>query len=235
MQPARDTEAQGLPDVERVRGGLHLVAEGHLNPAILVPRWFGNEGLLREEEVRIAESNLEANSSFAAFRTRDFSFVVTYDRLEIFSNNEGMEPVIRDLLLGIFTLLRHIPLSSLTISRFAHLASSQNPETRPDWSAVVSPHRFEPILGNYEVVNISAVGTEGPVPQDAEVTISLQPSKDLNATLFVECRYGYELADDGISTEEASELLKNVMETTRSHSEGAFDHFSEVLLTRKLS
>jgi hypothetical protein len=235
VEPARDTGPQDLGQVERVRSGLHLVVEGHLNPAILVPKWFRSEGLLREEEVRIAETNLEADSSFAAFRTRDFSIVVSLDRLELFSNHEGMEPVIRDLLLNIFTLLRHTPLSNLTISRSAHLANSRQPSMPPDWSGLISPQPFEPVLGTFSVVNVSAAGTEGPVPQDAEVVISIQPSKDLNATLFVECRYEYGLPSDNTSTDRAIELLKNVMETTRSHSEGAFDHFSQVLLREQPS
>jgi hypothetical protein len=229
VEPSGDTDQVGTGEVERIRSGLHLVVEGHLNPAILVPGWFRREGLLRDEEVDAAEANLSADSSFVAFRTGDFSFVVSLDRLEVFSNHEGLEPVLRDLVLNVFTLLRHTPLTSLTISRSAHLANSLDASDAPEWTSLISYDPFEPVLGRFVPVDVSARSTEGPVPEGSEVVLSVQPSRDKNASLFIECRYTYPLAGDD-SAELLNDRLKNAMETTRSHSDAAFVHFARLLL-----
>lgn len=216
----------------RVRTGLHLLVDGHLNPLLFTPKWFLREGLLRQEEVETAQATQTADSSFLAFNTNDFSLVVSLDSLEIFSNSDGLEPVIRDLILNIFSLLKHTPLSMLTISRSAHLANSAEPGSAPAWSKLLPLAPFEQVLGKAAVVDISAQGSAGPVPENSQVTISVQPSKVEGAVLFIECRYAYGLvSDDRISSADAFvDLLKSAMETTRYHSDNTFKHFSDLLL-----
>ena len=217
----------------RVRTGLHLLVDGHLNPLLFVPTWFLREGLLRQEEVKTAQATQTADSSFLAFNTNDFSLVVSLDSLEIFANSDSLEPVIRDLMLNIFTLLRHTPLSMLTISRSVHLANSVEPSTVPSWSRLLPLAPFEQVLGKAAVVDISVEGSAGPVPENSQVTISVQPSKVQGAALFIECRYAYGLASDDrtASVDALIDLLKSAMETTRYHSDNTFKHFSNLLLT----
>ncbi len=216
----------------RVRTGLHLLVDGHLNPLIFVPEWFSTEDLLRDEEVESAKASLSSSSSFLAFKTNDFSFVVSPNSLEIFSNSESLEPVLRDLMLNIFSLLRHTPLTTLTVSRSAHLAGAADPTTAPSWPSLLSFAPFEPLLGRPAVVDISAKGSAGPVPEGAQVTISLQPSTVRHAGLFIECKYSYDLpSDDGVgSADSLPDTLKNAMEATRDHSEATYALFSKLLL-----
>lgn len=216
----------------RIRTGLHLLVDGHLNPLLFVPTWFLREGLLRKEEVESAEATKSADSSFLAFNAGDFSLVVSLDSLEIFTNSDGLEPVIRDLMLNVFTLLRHTPLSTLTISRSAHLAHSIGSDITPSWSDLVPLAPFEPILGKAAIMDISAQGAAGPIPEGSRVTLSMQPSRVQGATLFIECKYSYGLpSDDRTSSADVLlDLLKNAMETTKYHSESTFRHFSQLLL-----
>lgn len=217
----------------RVRVGLHLLVDGHLNPLLFTPTWFLREGLLRKEEVEIARETQSADSSFLAFNTSDFSLVVSLDSLEVFSNNEGMEPVIRDLMLNVFTLLRHTPLSTVTISRSAHLADATEPAHSPAWSRLLPFAPFEPILGKVAVADISIQGSAGPIPENSRVTISIQPSKVQGATLFVECRYTYRLPSDeqASGADALRDLLRTAMEITKFHSDDAINHISQALLT----
>jgi hypothetical protein len=222
----------GPPEYVRIRSGLHLLVDGHLNPLIFIPEWFRREDLLREEEVESAEASLSSSSSFLAFKTNDFSFVVSLNSLEIFSNSTGLEPILRDLMLNIFSSLRHTPLTTLTVSRSAHLASAADPATPPSWQSLMPLAPFEPVLGRPTVVDISAKGSTGPVPEGAQVTISLQPSNVHDAGLFIECKYSYDLpSDSGVgSTDSLPDVLKNAMETTRDHSEATYARFSNLLL-----
>ena len=216
----------------RVRAGVHLLVDGHLNPFIFVPEWFHREDLLRDEEVSEAKKSMTSDSTFLAFKTEAFSFVVSRNSLEIFSNSEGLELTLRDLMLNIFSLLRHTPLTRLTISRSVHLASAVSPTISPHWFSILPPAPFEPLLGKPTVVDISARGSAGPVPEGSQVTISIQPSTVERAALFIECRYSYDLpSDEGIgSTDIFPDLLKGAMETTKDHSESTYAAFSELLL-----
>jgi hypothetical protein len=60
--------AEPIPG-ERVQVGFNVVIDGHLNPMILLPSWFEREGLLRTEEVEIANRDLRAGPTFLAFNT----------------------------------------------------------------------------------------------------------------------------------------------------------------------
>jgi hypothetical protein len=233
MEPDEGALQSGSAATVRVRTGLHLLVDGHLNPLIFAPGWFGKEGLLRPEEVESAKASVSADSTFLAFRTSEFSFVVSLSSLEVFTNSEGHEPVLRDLMLNIFSLLRYTPLSALTISRSAHLAHASDPSIVPKWSALMPTAPLEQALGKALIVDITAKGSEGPVPEQSEVTLSIQPSRVDGASLFIECKYSYALDSDEhiASAEMLNDRLKNVMETTRDHSESAFTHFSDLLLT----
>lgn len=221
----------------RVRTGLHLLVDGHLNPFIFVPEWFHTEDLLRDYEFDDAKKSLTSDSSFLAFKTGEFSFVASRNSLEIFSNSGHLELPLRDLMLNIFSLLRHTPLTRLTISRSAHLASAISPTVSPHWPSLLPPSPFEPLLGKPTVVDISAQGSAGPVPEGSQVTISIQPSSIENAALFIECKYLYHLpSDEGTgSTGIFRDILKNATETTRDHSETTYDLFSKLLLKQPTS
>jgi hypothetical protein len=221
----------------RVRVGLHLLVDGHLNPFIFVPEWFHKEDLLRDYEIDDAKKSLATDSSFLAFKTEDFSFVVSRNSLEIFSNSGHLELTLRDLMLNIFSLLRHTPLTRLTISRSAHLASAASPAVSPHWPSLLPPSPFEPLLGKPTVVDVSAQGSAGPVPEGSQVAISIQPSSIENATLFIECKYSYNLLsdEDTGSATVFHDILKNAIEATRDHSETAYDTFSKLLLKQSAS
>jgi hypothetical protein len=112
------------------------------------------------------------------------------------------------------------------------LANSTEPTMAPSWSALVPLGPFEPVLGKATIVDISAQGSAGPVPENSRATLSVQPSKVKGATLFIECRYSYGLpSDDRTSSADVLlDLLKDVMDTTKYHSESTFNHFASLLL-----
>jgi hypothetical protein len=97
---------------------------------------------------------------------------------------------------------------------------------------LLPPSPFEPLLGKPTVVDVSAQGSAGPVPEGSQVSISIQPSSIENAALFIECKYSYDLpSDEGTgSTGIFRDILKNAIETTRDHSETTYAQFSKLLL-----
>jgi len=234
MGPRSDADRPALAGVERVRTGLHLVVDGHLNPMIFSPTWFQREGLMREEEVEYANERLKAEPSFVAFQTQHISLVVSQNNLELFSNNEGLELTIRDLLLNVFTLLRHTPLTTLTIARSAHIAfirGGRDAGLKPNWPALACFDAFEDHLDSPELTDVSFRSHGGFSGDSAETFISIQPSQVPNADVFVECRYstGLDGDEEKTSVDVLHLRLKDEMMDTRRHSEATFDHFSDLL------
>jgi hypothetical protein len=213
---------------DRVRGGLRLAVEGNLNPMIFVPSWFRREALLRDEEVEVAQRNLEADSFLVAFKTDDFSFVASTDRLELVSLNEGLHLVLRDLALNMFTLLRHTPLSELVVTRFVHLARDG---AAPDWSRLVGPHLLAD--GPLPDAALSELALEGTGPRGARTVVSLRPSDISGSAVVVECTYAFPLEggnEHNASTEGLMDLLKNAWDDTKAHSDAASAHLAGLLL-----
>jgi len=231
-------EAPATGTVERVRASFHLLLEGHLNPWIFMPAWFAREGIVRDEEASKASATLTTSPSVLAFRTDDFSFLATAESVEIYSSNEGLEPILRDLLLNMFTLLRHTPLSTLTVSRSVHLAGESGPAfdvVTPYWPALLPIAPFEQVLSEPSVAGISVEGVSSDIA-DCEIALSLQPSQRSDASLFIECRYRFALSSDQASGAGAlDDILKNRLSVTRSHSESVCGYFSQHLLGYQLT
>lgn len=194
---------------------------------IFVPTWFRREALLRDEEVEVAQGSLEADSFLVAFKTDDFSFVASTDRLELVSLNEGLHLVLRDLALNMFTLLRHTPVNELVVTRFVHLARDGS---APEWARLV---RVDLLEDGLQDAALSEFALEGSGPRGARVVISIRPSEISGAAILVECTYSFQLPggnEQQASTDGLTDLLKNAWDDTRQHSEAASARLAGLLL-----
>jgi len=234
---SRDVDPVNADDplpVERVQGGFHVVIDGFFNPMILLPKWLGEQGLLRLKEVESANKTLTANPAFVAFNTSGLSFVCSPQTLEVFSNNEGHVLVIRDLIQSVFTLLSHTPLKTLTISRSGHFGVASPPGEEvvtPSWDPLLPRSVFAPVLRSPGLSDLAAKGP-GILPlPGSETVVSVQPSEISEASLFVECRYSGSLEDgDGRSGAVVlTDLLKDCLEQAERHSQTVFAHFCDLL------
>jgi len=227
-------EQSGPIQVDRVQGGFHAVIDGYLNPMILLPSWFEREGLLRAEEVATANERLEAAPTFVAFNTGGLSFVASQQSLEVFSNNEGHVLIIRDLIESVFTLLSHTPLKKLTISRSGHFSAIALPGqsvVAPSWDTVMNRAAFAPILESPGLSDLAARGP-GILPlPETYTTVSVQPSENSDASLFVECQYAgsLEVGDGRSGAVVLTEMLKDCIERADQHSQVVFKHFGDLL------
>ncbi len=110
-----------------------IVIRGHFNPRIFHPSWFGLNKLLGEKEVEGAvNQSMLVSDQLTQFQT-DWLFVqVTADRFHARSSDFVYVEPLRDLVIGIFTLLEHTPVNLLGVNReFIYQA-----ESREQWDAV---------------------------------------------------------------------------------------------------
>ena len=228
---------------QRVEVGLQIDIEGHINPGILLPQWFGREGLLTDGEVHEASDSLDQDEGYVFFRTQDLALEATLERLRLYSVHEGLQLAYRDLALNVFAVLRHTPITSLRIIRFVHLALAP-PVNQPVSSLIHPPLAWERIANLDSLTSLingstlASVSVEGIGPSDSRATVTVEPSHLENATIFVACSYVYDLTPrpekkDSTSSDVLVATLKDEWEKVVMHSEQVFEYVGNVLLASK--
>jgi hypothetical protein len=87
------------------------VFAGSFNPRIFEPSWLSHHGLVPEAEAEAAEVQM-VDRDFCRIALGWTTLVVTDERLQVESTSETVnDGQIRDLLVGIFRLLPHSPVS----------------------------------------------------------------------------------------------------------------------------
>lgn len=241
--PADPTGLTVASPTQRIEVGLQIDIEGHVNPGIFLPQWFGREGLLTDGEVDEASNSLDQDEGYVFFRTQDLALEATLERLRLYSVHEGLQLAYRDLALSVFTLLRHTPLTSLRIIRFVHLAPAP-PVNQPVGPLLHPPLAWESMANLDSWANLindstlASVSVEGVGPGGSRATVTVEPSHLENALIFTACSYGYNLTptsdrEDSTSSDVLVATLKDEWDKVVAHSEKVFEHVGNVLLASK--
>jgi hypothetical protein len=94
---------------------LSIVIVGSFNPQIFHPLWFSTQKLLGANEGESAKIEV-IHPDIAVFHLDWLRFEVTRDRLVAITKYEEKYEVLRDLVLGTFTILSHTPLRMFGIN-----------------------------------------------------------------------------------------------------------------------
>jgi hypothetical protein len=94
---------------------LNIVLIGDLNPHIFQPEWFVIQKLLGEQEGSSAKIEI-IHSDIAVFNIDWLRFESTRTRLVATTRDDRYHEVLRDLIVGTFTVLSHTPLKMLGIN-----------------------------------------------------------------------------------------------------------------------
>src|SRR5437762_1918306 len=86
--------------------GVSIVLVGDFNPAIFQPLWFSSQGLIPAGEAREVKELL-VNSELTMFKLRWVELQVTHKQFIASTTQESHFEAVRDLVVGIFTLLKH--------------------------------------------------------------------------------------------------------------------------------
>lgn len=101
--------------------GMQINVLGSFNPPVITPAWLSANKLLGEEDEKFAweSESLVITPEISRFETEWFSIQIIKQQLVL--NSKGpVAPNLKDLIVGIFTLLGHTPISALGINSLAH-------------------------------------------------------------------------------------------------------------------
>lgn len=218
------TDAGSPSGPERVEVGLQIDVFGRFNPAIFRPSWLAAEKLMRQEELESAEDE-EQGDDFFFLRTKDVAVEVTLRRFRLFSLNQALDLTHRDLVVNIFTLLRHTPVQLLRVTRFVHLAGDMEDRGRL-WARFVDPQPFSALLKDATPGQLTLRGAAEHPHEDVE--ISMEASDVDGASLFVSCTYERNLAERRAG-ENPLDALEVGWEEQLSHSETVFASVGSIM------
>src|SRR4051812_2881060 len=155
-----------------------------MNPTIFQPAWLASHELIREEEGESAEIRI-IHPDVVAYSLDWVDLEVTRERFQVktTATTETADPV-RDLALGIFTILRHTPVRLVGINTEAHFKVTS--EER--WHAIghtLAPDRYW--TGLLEGAGVRSLVMEGVRTDEHRgwIRVSVEPSIRLKPGIFV--------------------------------------------------
>ncbi len=98
---------------------LSIVFVGDINPVIIQPFWLVNKGLIQETEGENAIVEIIHNE-IVKFEFDWVSFEITRQRLQVRTTKESYFPIVKDLVISIFKILKDTPLKNLGINHILH-------------------------------------------------------------------------------------------------------------------
>lgn len=101
--------------------GSSVVVLGAFNPAILTPDWLERNKLIGQDDADVARQDLSfvVSQQVTQFGTEWFALQVFENRFSL-TNKGALTPALKDLAVGIFTLLAHTPVTAVGLNFTGH-------------------------------------------------------------------------------------------------------------------
>lgn len=189
------------PEIE----GISIIVLGAFNPQIFNPDWLARQKLIQEGEAEKAA--VEAISSdIAVFSLGWAKLEVTRERAAFSTNQPQHYEILRDLVIAVFKILRHTPLTRFGINWIYHFKMPDE----ESWHKV--GHKLtpkEPWKDALEKPGMRNVTMQGARSDDLKgsVNVTVQPSVKVRPGLYINVNDDFELNTE-IPENSAEQLVK---------------------------
>jgi hypothetical protein len=206
--------------------GASIVLLGSFNPKIFQPMWLLSEGLISRSEAENA--NIQVIQPEAAFlEVGPFQLRVLGDRFVAATSQIPNFSPLRDLVVGIFRLLRHTPARALGINREMHYRA----DDRLSWEGVQkrlgASVPWSAALPGAHSVGIDLRGSRENTLQ-GYVGVRLEPSRREEAGAFIRINDHYDVASE--PTQAGLATITGIIETEFTASMERSLHTARALL-----
>ena len=161
-----------------------IVLLGKFNPAIFQPFWMASKGLLREVEAEAAKIEVIL-PELAKFRTGWMEVVVTADRFVAVTHDPAMQPMLRDLVVGLFELLEHTPTTHLGLNRSLSVDLLDEDRWHRLGHKLAPKEPWNDLLQKPGLRNLQIEGTR-PDQRPGRVIVRIEPSQKYPHAAFIE-------------------------------------------------
>ena len=191
--------------------GLEIVVLGSFNPGIFHPEWFLHQKLIDQEEADSDKTSVNVvGREVTEIQICGIKLQSVSDRLIVSTSNVSQAARIEDLILQIFVLLSHIPVTACGINAHAHYTVSN----RDFWHKI--GHTLVPkgLVWN-ELVDspgMQSITIKAPLRGGfkGEVFLTVEPSMDIrfDPGLYVRSNYHYPLPKETLHSGSTALLMK---------------------------
>jgi hypothetical protein len=194
-----------------VAEGLEVVVIGSFNPGIFHPAWFLHQNLIDQEEADSQETKVNVvGREVTEIQICGIKLQSLSDRLAVSTANISQAARIEDLMIQIFTLLSHIPVTACGINAHAFYSVS----SRQFWHKIGHTLVPKELIWN-ELVDspgMQSVTIKAPRKGEfqGEIYLTVEPSMDprFDPGLFVRSNYHYPLPKETLHSGSTELLMK---------------------------
>ena len=156
-----------------------IVVLGSFNPTIVQPLWLSAKKLIRDDEGGNAKiSVIHGEVSQFALEWVDFS--ITHDRFEVSCSAASFFEPLKDLVLGIFTILKETPVTAFGINHIVHFDLG-NLKNYTDFGTKLVPLSvWDSVFEEPRLANIEIQDRKSKQKYSGSNSIKIAPSAELN-------------------------------------------------------
>lgn len=186
--------------------GVNVQVLGQFNPRLFLPQWFGDVDLIRPEEVEQAKIGI-VHEEICQFSLDWLNLQVTQDRLLIATSQLDHAEVVRDLAVGVLTLLSHTPTSVVGINHNYWLAFPDD-ESWNEFGRRILPSKNWGVLENPGMAQATVQGNRTD-DRKGYVRVSLHPQLDGTRKVGATINNHYVVSEEpsSRSTEELASIV----------------------------
>lgn len=170
-----------------------IVVVGNFNPAIFHPAWLAKNNLIREEEAQSADVALVSGEA-TIFDADWLKLQVTQERFIASTRDPSKYRPLRDLVLSVFKLLEHTPVTAVGLNTDAHYKLDTLEEWHSFGHFYVPKSTWSSLLENAGMKMLIVEGTRQGSGA-SKVEIQVQPSPSVKFGVFFHLHQHYELAN----------------------------------------
>jgi hypothetical protein len=184
--PGRDIQGQAVS----------ITVLGRFNPQIVQPLWLSTHGLIAEAEALESEPQM-ISRDFAQISLPWADVMVIPERLQVETSSEIASPAqIRDLVVGILTLLPHTPVTVVSVQHRAHVRLASEAQWHAVGDLLAPKEVWQDILEKPGMFDIAIQGVR-PDDRNGAIKVRVQPSPLVHPGIFININEEFLIADDG--------------------------------------
>lgn len=199
--------------------GMNLVLLGDFNPKIFQPAWFAAQNLIGDNEAESAE--IQAITADIVIFTMDWIRVqVSRERFQIGTQQEPYYEMMRDVLVGTFTLLEHTPVHSMGINLDYHYRMPSTEAWHSFGHKLAPKDPWEGIINKPGLLKLSMQGVRENDRYSGLVNVNIAPSVKVNPGVSININDHYEVDEPSkaIGCNEILSIMNNVWESSVRNS-----------------
>lgn len=186
--------------------GLDVVVVGSFNPAIFHPEWFLRHDLIAEEDAKEATVKLVSNEISEVYLC-GLRLVCVSNRFSLGTSNISQSARLQDLLLNIFTLLPHLPVTACGINPGAHYALSDTGY----WHKIGHTLAPKDLIWNelFEKPGMQSLIIKALQGGDfpGEMNVTVEPSAKFSQGIFIKANRHFSILSEAIHSGAAERIV----------------------------